>query len=232
MGIEMDKPPRDMSLNELSDRCKGEINRYMNEESHNDDYCLEIFRRATVQKDPDAWELLMQRFSGIVVGWVRRHPNRELAYRLDSEKSYVDLTFERLWKRTIGNEPLEFSSLAGALAFLRHCVNCAIIDTLRGYLRPSEVPLPEPGIGEEPFAHDASDDASETWEAIKSLLPNEREQRAAYLLYHCNLKPREIVRRCPEEFSNVQEIYRIIRNIRDRLERNKDRLRWLLGDEG
>ena len=232
MGIEMDKPPRDMSLHELADRCKGEINRYMNEESHNDDYCLEIFRRATVQREPLAWELLTQRFHGIVVGWVRRHPNRELAYRLDSEENYVALTFTRLWKRAVGNEPLEFASLAGALAFLRQCVNCAIIDTLRGYLRPSEVPLPEPGVSEEPFMHETSDDASEAWEAIKSLLPNEREQRAAFLLYHCNLKPREIVRRLPEEFDNVQEIYRIIRNIRDRLERNKDRLRWLLGDEG
>jgi DNA-directed RNA polymerase specialized sigma24 family protein len=232
MGIEMDKPPRDMSLTELSDRCSGEVSRYMHEESHNDDYCLEIFRRAMLQKDVHAWELLMQRFHGLLVGWVRRHPSREIAYRLDSEENYVAFAFERFWRVTVRNNALEFNTLASALAFLRACLNSAIIDTLRGYSRPNEVPLPEPGFSEEPAVDDsANGESPEIWQVIKSFLPNERERRVAYLLYHCGLKPREIVQFCPQEFDDVREIYRLIRNIRDRLERNKDRLRWLLGDD-
>jgi hypothetical protein len=35
----------------------------------------------------------------------------------------------------------------------------------------------------------------------------------------------------PDEFSDAQEVFRLTRNILDRLKRNKDRLRWLLGDE-
>ena len=232
MGIEMDKPPRDMSLTELSDRCSGEVRRYMHEEAHNDDYCLEIFRRAMLQNDAHAWELLMQRFHSLLVGWVRRHPNREIAYRLDSEENYVAFAFERFWRVTVRNNSLEFNTLASALAFLRACLNSAVIDTLRGYARSNEVPLPEPGFAEEPAMDDTIDGEScETWEIIKSLLPNKREQRVAYLLYHCGLKPREIVQFCPQEFDDVREIYRLIRNIRDRLERNKGRLRWLLGDK-
>jgi len=231
MGIEMDKPPRDMSLTELSDRCMGEVNRYMKDEVHNDDYCLEIFHRAMLQSDTQAWELLMQRFKGIVVGWVRRHPNREIAYRYDSEENYVDLAFARFWKVTVRNKTLEFTTLGGALAFLRACLNSAIIDTLRGYLRPNEMPWPDPGYPEEPVAEDAFEESSEIWEAVKSLLPNEREQQLAYLLYHCGLKPREVVQFRPEEFNDIREIYRLIRNILDRLKRNKDRLRWLLDPE-
>lgn len=232
MGIEMDKPPRDMSLAELSARCSGEVNRYMHEEAHNDDYCLEIFRRAMLQNDAHAWELLTQRFHNLLVSWVRRHPSREIAYRLDSEENYVAFAFERFWKVTVRNNALEFNTLASALAFLRACLNSAVIDTLRGYSRPHEVPLPEPGFPEEPAVDDSTDgESSETWHVIKGLLPNEREQRVAYLLYHCGLKPREIVQFCPQEFDDVREIYRLIRNIRDRLERNKDRLRWLLGDK-
>ncbi len=64
---------------------------------------------------------------------------------------------------------------------------------------------------------------------MKSLLAGEREQRVAYLLFHCNLKPREIVRYCPGEFSGEGEIYRIKRNIMERLLRNSDTIRWRLG---
>ena len=69
---------------------------------------------------------------------------------------------------------------------------------------------------------------SETWESLQLLLTNPREQRVAYLLFHCGLKPREIIRFCPQEFSDIQEIYRLRRNIMERLLRNADYLRWRL----
>ena len=132
--------------------------------------------------------------------------------------------------RTVRSKSLEFNTLAGALRFLHTCLNSDIIDTLRAQLRPEEMPWPESGFPEEPVAEDP-DNANERWEAIKSVLPNRREQKLAYLLYYCGLKPRQIVQFFPGEFSNVQEIFRMTRNILDRLKRNKDRLRWLLGDE-
>ncbi len=69
---------------------------------------------------------------------------------------------------------------------------------------------------------------TEVWEILQRMLPDEREQRVAYLLYHCGLKPREIVRFCPQEFSDVREIYRLRRCIIERLLRNADQLRWQL----
>jgi hypothetical protein len=50
----------------------------------------------------------------------------------------------------------------------------------------------------------------------------------AYLVFQCNLKPREIIRRCPQEFSEVQEIYRLRRIIVERLLRNADYIRYRL----
>ena len=132
--------------------------------------------------------------------------------------------------RTARNQALEFNTLAGALRFLHTCLNSDIIDTLRAQMRPEEMPLPEPGFPEEPTA-DEPDDSHERWEILKRFLPNEREQRLAYLLYYCGLKPRQIVQFLPQEFDDVHEIFRLTRNILDRLKRNKDRLRWLLGDE-
>ena len=72
------------------------------------------------------------------------------------------------------------------------------------------------------------DDGGDLWEVIQNLIPDEREQRLTYLIFHCGLKPREIVRFCPKEFSEVQEIYRLRRNIVEQLLRNADYIRWRL----
>lgn len=91
--------------------------------------------------------------------------------------------------------------------------------------------MPDPGSHDEPAVAGEEDSGQALWEAIQSLLPDEHERRTAYLLYYCGLKPREILSRCPNEFNDVQEIYRLNHNLLDRLRRNKDRLRWLLGYE-
>src|SRR5205809_987499 len=81
-------------------------------------------------------------------------------------------------------------------------LNAAIVDTLRTFSRPKEIPLPEPGDPGEPYIEDVTS-ASEVWEILQAMLPGEREQRVAYLLFHCGLKPREIMRFCPRQFSNI-----------------------------
>jgi hypothetical protein len=57
---------------------------------------------------------------------------------------------------------------------------------------------------------------------MHNLLPDARQQRLAYLLFHCGLKPKEIVRAYPEEFGDVQEIIRLRRSIIGRVLLNPD----------
>jgi len=64
----------------------------------------------------------------------------------------------------------------------------------------------------------------ETWDMLQTLMPGQRERRLAYLLYHCGLKPREIVRCCPQEWSDVQEISRLRHIILERLLRHANQL--------
>jgi len=106
-------------------------------------------------------------------------------------------------------------------------LNGAMLDMLRAYAWPREVSLPGPGEAGEPLVEDGSDN-SEVWDILHMILCNPREQRLAYLLFHCGLKPREIVRFCSQEWGDVQEIYRLRRNIMERLVRNADYLRWQL----
>ena len=160
-------------------------------------------------------------------GWLHRHPKRDIACRLESEENYIAQTFERFWQATALASHVEFTTLAAALQYLRASLNGVILDTLRTYARPGEVMLSE--IGEEgELQAENTTDSSNVWEALQTMLSDEREKRLAYLLFHCGLKPREIIRFCPQEWSDVHEIYRLRRNIMERLLHNADQLRWRL----
>ena len=221
----------DMSLPLLAAQCLRELDHYRRGEPYTEAYGLELLRRATIQDNQEAWAWVQHCFGGMVRGWLRHHPKREVAYRLESEENYVAQVFERFWQATAFNQRVEFSTLAAALQYLRSSLNGAILDMLRAYVRPREVSLPGPGEPGEPLVEDSIDD-NEVWESLHMILTNPREQRLAYLLFHCGLKPREIIRFCPQEWSDVQEIYRLRRNIMERLLRNADHLRWRLSERG
>ena len=143
--------------------------------------------------------------------------------------NYVALAFERFWQVTVQQRVI-FETFAEALAYVRASLHGAVLDTLRAYSRPREVPLPSPGEQGEPQM-EAQSDSSDVLDFLGTMLSNNRERRLAYLLYHCGLKPREIVRFCPQEWSDVQEIYLLRRNILERVLRNADQLRWQLNQQ-
>src|SRR2546425_12568516 len=210
-----------------SEKSARKVRKYRRGESSDDQYGVELFRRALVQHDPLAWEAVQHCFNETMLHWIRAHPYRMSACRFVSEENYVVQAWTRLWMASIGERGLAFGTLTAVLRYLRASLNGAILDTLQAYTRPKEIPLSAPGDPEELFAEDL-DEGREIWESIRSLLPDEREQRLAYLLFHCGLKPREIVRLRPQEFHNVQDIYRLRCNITEQLLRNVDRLRWQL----
>ncbi|MBV9689498.1 MAG: sigma-70 family RNA polymerase sigma factor [Ktedonobacteraceae bacterium] len=218
-----------LDVSVLAQGCKIEMEKYRRGEPHSDQYCVELLHRALVQRDNEAWDIFQQCFTETMQRWMHSHRMYDLACRHDSEENYIAQAFARFWIATALHQRVAFPSLAAALRYLRTSLNAAILDTLRAYARSSkELPLLEHEGPEDPSAND--DDAQAVWEVVRSLLPNEREQRVAYLLFHCGLKPRQVLKHCPGEFSDIQEIYRLRHNITDRLARNADLLRWRLGD--
>jgi hypothetical protein len=211
----------------LATQCLREIDRFYRGEPCTESYGIELVRRATIQEDQEAWAWMQHCFGGVVRSWLRGHPNRKAACHLESEENYIAQAFERFWQATTLTQHVEFSTLTAVFRYLRMSLNGAIMDTLRAYARPREVSLPEQGTAEEPHIQYTTD-SSELWEILQTMLPNKREQRVAYLLFHCGLKPREIVRFCSQEFPDKHEIYRLRRNILLRLLRNADQLRWRL----
>jgi hypothetical protein len=217
----------EMSLPVLAAHCRRELNNYCRGEPCTNTYGIELLRRATVQGDQEAWAWVHHCFGGVVLNWLRCHPKRAYASRLKSEEHYVALAFERFWQATASNQRVEFNTLAAALQYLRASLQGAILDTLRADARRREIPRPVPGEPGEPHMEDVTF-SSEVWDILKTVLANPREVRLAYLLFHCGLKPREILHVCPREFDDVREVYDLRLTFMERVLRNADLLRWRL----
>jgi hypothetical protein len=186
------------------------------EDPSTDTYGVELLRRAIMQGDQDARIQVQECLSETVRGWLHCHPSRKIAHRLDNEEHYLARAFERFWHISTYQQQPDITSLNAALRYLLASLNGVVLDTLRAYSRPREFSLPEPG---EPQMEDSNDN-TEVWDILKTILSSPREQRLAYLLFHCGLKPEEIVHCFSQEFSDVREIYRLRRNIMEWLQHN------------
>lgn len=185
-------------------------------DTSHDRHYLAMFRRASKERNQGAQRWLQHHFSAAVLDWVHSHPRRELACRLHAEEYYVIETFNRCWQTSLHDQDFDFKSMADVLSYLRVRLNGVILDELRSYAQPGGGQFPKPVAAREPLAHD-DDSGHEVWRVIEEKLSDARELRLAYLLFHCALKPREIVRRCPQEFNDVGEVSRMCRDIMELL---------------
>jgi hypothetical protein len=181
-------------------------------DTSDEQYCLDMFRRALLKSDQHAREQLQQRFSGLGLSWIRLHPRREEACRYQKEEYYVAQAFKCLWQATAHYKELKFSTLAAVLKYLQVSLNAVIIDTLRTYTRSREFAIEVHGCPEESVTA-VHDNSNEVWNNMLTLLSDTREQRLAYLLFHCGLKPEEIAHFYPQDFSDVREISSLRHNI-------------------
>jgi hypothetical protein len=166
---------------------------------------LELLHHASTHGDLEAWAAFRQSLEETVLTWLHDHPGSEAACRMQSEQYFVAQAFERLLQATVRGQ-VTCETLSEVLMFLRVSLNGAILEMLRDYKRPGAVSIPWPDEADQP-------DRSAVWNKLQARLPNRREQRLAYLLYHCGLEPAEIVYACPQEWGNFQEVIRLRRTI-------------------
>jgi hypothetical protein len=190
-----------MSIAELADQCMNEINHYQTGVLLSERYSAELLFRAILQGDQDAWKAVQQCLSETVRGWLDRHPKREAACRLDSEETYITQAFARFHLAAV-QQQVEFSRLPSALQYLRVSLNGVLLDALRASSRPLATLLPKL----EPCNSVKSTTECEVWKMLAEMPLDNREQRLAYLLFHCGLRPKDIVHTFPEKFYDVHEI--------------------------
>ena len=177
---------------------------------------LELVRHVRVHGDQAARVEVEQYLGKTVLTWLRCHPNKEAVCNFEGKEHYVSLTFERFWQVVVQRQRA-CETRAEVLACLHASLHGAVLETLRVSSTPGVVSSLRPDVK-------AHSNSGELWDRLQALLPN---RRLVYLLYHCRLGPGEIMRCCPQEWSGLQEIYRLRCTILERLLNNANLLSWL-----
>jgi hypothetical protein len=166
---------------------------------------LELLRRASIDGDLEAWTAFQQSLEETVLTWLHEHPGREAACRVHSERHFVAQAFEQVHQVVVRRQ-VACETLSEVVLYLRASLNGAILEALRVSRRPGAASSPWPDGENRP-------ERSAVWDRLQARLSNQRERRLAYLLYHCGLEPAEIVRCCPQEWSDVHVVARLRRSI-------------------
>jgi hypothetical protein len=185
---------------------------------------LDLFRRAIVDGDQAAWAALCTQYHGLARGWLHRHPASHLAG--ESVEYLVNRAFERFWQWVRPDRFDGFAGLPALLRYLKLCAHSVLLDDIRAQTkqRADHAIFREPGPPlEEGIVGRIA--ASDLWRAVLAEVRDETELLVATLSFIHALKPREICEQYPDRVAGVVEVYRIKRNLLDRLRRDETILR-------
>lgn len=205
------------SVPTLARLCGEETARYLRHEPYAERYCLELFRRAVEQRDDDAWAAVYTQYAAVVRRWLHAAP-------ADGDE-IVSVAFERFWRAVDAAKFARFGSLPAVLQYLKMCAVTARLDAARSARSTAaEEPLGEEVqlIGDGASVEDAVSSragAQDLWRTVQGCLNDERERLTVYLSCVVGMSPRDICARHPEQFPDVAEVYRLKRNVLDRLRR-------------
>ncbi|GHO85016.1 sigma-70 family RNA polymerase sigma factor [Dictyobacter formicarum] len=215
-----------LSINELARRCSEETNKFLKQNVSNERFCLELFRRAIIKRDEGAWACIYQQYAPLVLTWVTQHQSVATILGQDGGAPLVNAAFAKfaqaLTPLKIGN----FESLAAILKYMKMCVHSVVADEVRvRQARQYEDTLES--IEHEPASDDPAEDvianlsAQDLWKIILEEVRSEDERILIYEAYVHGMKPGEISMQHPRYFTSVDDVYRIKRNVLERLRRNR-----------
>lgn len=217
---------REVPLAELGRRCKEETLRFLRGEPRDDAFCFEVFERAVVHREDEAWATIVAQYRGIVLAYVGQHAAATMIREPDDY--WVNRAFQRFWSAVGAERFSQFPDLAALLKYLKLCVHSVLLDEIRSRRATNfvnsldEIPdtAPSPTNAERSVVGKLA--GEQLWAAISAELQNEAEQVVAYLSFTRDFKPSEIFKRDPSLYASVADVYRIKRNLVERLRRNPD----------
>jgi len=183
------------------------------------DVIYETFRRAIFERDADAWAELAARFRPLLIAWA----NRARARVIDElSEDLADQAFCRAWAALKPEQFADFPNAATLIAYLRSCVGATVIDYARAQssraravqkIEVDEVLTPEQIVI-------AQMEYNELWDLVYCLVETDQERIILIESFAYDLPPREILARHMDVFANIVDVYRIKRNLFNRLQSN------------
>jgi DNA-directed RNA polymerase specialized sigma24 family protein len=216
---------RELAVVELARRCREETLRFLKGEDRDDSFCFEIFKRAVVHRNDEAWESILVQYRGIVLAYISQHASAGLVR--ESEDFWVNRAFQRFWGAVSSDRFGQFPDLAALLKYLKLCVHSVLMDEMRSRRATSAVPMDE--LAESTAARTDAEGSvvgklagEQLWAVISKQVQDEAEQRVVFLSFARDMKPADIAERHPNLFKGVEDVYRIKRNVIERLRRSAE----------
>jgi len=214
---------RNASLAELCAEARTQEHNYLSSLPSHDHAGVELFRRAIDEGDSQAWATVIELYRGLLISQAGRQVVRGLV--AEDDGFCVDRAFQRFWRATRSHGMNQFTDLASILKYLKMCLLSVLLDEARARRRQPCTPIddvpPEARMSGDPAAlaigHSS---ARELWAAVDGELRDNAERLVARLSFMHGLTPREILGRCPNEFADIGEVYRIKRLAIERLRRS------------
>ena len=222
--------PDALPVEELAGRCREEAAGYRRGAPERGDCGYELLRRAVCEADQAAWAAAVAQYRGLVLAWAHQHP--AFAATDEDDDYWVNRTFERFWAAVPPDRFRTFPGLPALLSYLKLCVGSVVVDDARRRvaagveLRGRQVAgLAGGTAGEEAILGELA--GRELWRAVEGEVRDEAERLVAHLCLVLDLKPREVYARHPDRFASVTDVYRVKRNLLDRLVRTPAIRRFL-----
>ena len=215
-----------LSLSGIQHRCAEESERFFRRQSYDPRFCFELFRRAVLEHDQRAWEMIHRQYQPLVLNWVQRH---SLLNAVDEEPQYfANRAFEKMWGVLSPQKFGQFPNLKSLLRYLQMCVHSVIVDYAR---RGEQTTLLEDSEREPVVLRDPNQSsleekvftrrqAAELWQWINARLKDDKERAVIYGSFVLDLKPAEMLDTYTHLFRDVREIYTTKENVLARLRRD------------
>jgi DNA-directed RNA polymerase specialized sigma24 family protein len=193
------------------------------------DDSYELFRRAVVDRDANAWHQIALSYRAMMIGWARRSRAAELTGTHD--EALADEALARAWRSLSPERFDQLSTMAALLGYLRTCVASTAIDAARAHA--AAVAPPDWGGS----AHSAPADLAiiermsraELWQLALHMASSDAERVVVFDRFVLGLPPRAIQHRHPLVFPELRKVYETIHDLCERLRRNGE-LRLMVGE--
>jgi DNA-directed RNA polymerase specialized sigma24 family protein len=182
----------------------------------------ELFRRAILLRDEQAWATIHAHYRPLLASWARRCSGR--VGISESADDIADRALARAWVALTPASFSAFPTLGKLLAYLRTCVASTAIDWARGQMvaqralttvSASTDDTPEQIVL-------AGFDRAVFWQTVIGLAATEAERIVVVESFVYGRPPRDIQARHPQLFPDVAAVYGAKRNLFARLQRNRE----------
>jgi hypothetical protein len=212
------KPNPTKPLQRVQRTKRGHITMQTEREQTECEQCYELFRRAIVAGEEQAWNLIYQCYLPQVCKWVQRTAG--FAASGEEADFFANRALQKFWTAFSAEKFTASPDLAAILQYLKLCAHSVVIDAMRA---PKTLGLDYAGLTKPSFEGEwlVMEERQRFWALLLRIIEDEREQLLLHHRYVLGRRPQQIAADLPTHFADVDEVYRLLQSILGRLRRDK-----------